>query len=249
MGWLTQRQDIVNERSTVWDAIRRVARTEKGIDLGDAPRFAVTDLGDGDFRIDSPLADQVGLEEAHLLTERAILAVAGTNIRVHQMKQCNAVTGFRDDEFAFFDEKIRFLMRQMDPNVQEERLDRVVAIAGLPGLSPLPAGSMIDAERLLRLRESDECREFRTWLRNLDSETDEDIAARFADMRGRIADVVESSAGRIVRFTLTTGVGLVPVAGPGRSLASAADTFLVERVLGQPGPAIFLSQHYPSIFS
>ena len=191
-GVADARRDIINEHSTIWNAIRREAMTGRGLDLGEVPRLSVVDLGSDDFAIETPLEAQLGPADAHKLVERAILGVAGTNIRIDNMKQLESVTGFRDDEFPFFDDKIGFLMREIDPSVQEDRLDRIVEIAGLPTLSPVPDGSTLDINKILKMRDSEECRELRTWLRNVDSETDAEINARFDDLRGRMAEVVES---------------------------------------------------------
>ncbi len=140
-------------------------------------------------------------------------------------------------------------MRQMDPEGHEGRFKRIVAIAGLPSFEAAPAGTTVDVDRLLKLRDADERREFRAWLRGVDSETDDEISQRFDSVRRRVASAVGSGAGRTIRFLVTTLAGAIPVAGPivGPAL-DAGDTFLVDRVIGRPGPAVFLARHYPSIF-
>jgi hypothetical protein len=158
-GLADTRKEILSQRSTIWDAIRRVSLNQRGIDLGEWPSFEVTDLGrDGDFKVDCSLTTRVDVTEAHKLVERALLGVAGLNIRVQLMKNLEAMTGFRAEEFPFFEDKMSFMIRQLDPAAQEERFDRVVEIAGLPGLAPLPTETRIDLEKLLRLRDSEECR-------------------------------------------------------------------------------------------
>lgn len=83
-------------------------------------------------------------------------------------------------------------------------------------------------------------------MRSIDTESDAEIAARFNDVRAQVAEVLQSTGGRAVRF-LVTGVaglaGFLPSA-----TVSAVDPFLLDRLLGQPGPAAFISRHYPSIF-
>lgn len=249
-GLSTTRKEILTGGSTIWDAIRRVSYSERGIDLGEIPSFEVTDLGrDGDFRLDCSLTDHVDATEAHRLVERALLGVAGLNIRIYLMQHLEGVTGFRAEEFPFFEDKVGFMVRQLDPSAQEERFDRIVEITGLPGLAPLLSGTKINVNKLLKLRDSDECRDLRTWLRSVDKETDAEINDRFDSIRSQAADLIEGNIGHAVRWVFTTGAGFVPVAGPVLGpLASAADTFLVEKLIGRPGPATFLSRHYPSIF-
>jgi hypothetical protein len=245
----TQRE-LIAQSPVVWSAIRRLAGGEHGIDLGDVPKITCDDLGnDGDFRIDTPLTERLGADAAHKLIERAILGVAGTNVRICLMRELQGVTGFQDSEFPFFEDKIGFLMRDLDPDVQEERFERIVEIAGLPSLAGSPAATTVDAGRLLKLRETDECRELRAWLRTVDKETDAEINARFESLRGRLADLVNSGPARAIRFAIPVGASFIPgaggILGPA---ASAVDSFLVEKIVGKPGPATFLSKHYPSIF-
>jgi len=244
--------EIRQENPVVWSAIRAAVRKETGLDPGSDPEFRVNSLGqEGDFRIVTTMGATLGLppDQEHGLVESAILALAGLDQRIHLMESFGAVSGFRDDQAALFEQKLSFALSLLDPTSQERRFDRVVTLAGLPGLEALPPGTRIDVHRLLRLRESGECRELRAWLRGVDSETDARIDARFGDVRDELAAVTHSPLGRTVRFLTATGVGFVPIVGPLIGIVvSAADTFLLDRVLGKPGPAAFLGRHYPSIF-
>ena len=95
------------------------------------------------------------------------------------MKHFEAVTGFQTEDLPYFEDKVGFIAREVNPDAQEGRLDWIVEIAGLPELSDWVPGAKIDVKKLLKLRDSDECREFRQWLRGIDFETDEGIKARF----------------------------------------------------------------------
>jgi hypothetical protein len=245
-------EDFIRHHPVVWEAIRCAVKMETGIDVGTDSGYAVEHLGhNGDIRVSTSLVSKDGMseEQQHKFVERGVITVANLNQRIRFMESFEAVTGFQADEVPFFEKKLSFIMRQLDPDVQERRFERVVTIGGLPGVSDLPAGSVIDVDRLLKLRDDAECRELRSWIRNVDSETDEEINARFKSVRARVASVVESKSGKVVRFLATSGAGAIPVIGIGAGpLISAADTFLLEKVIGKPGPATFLSKNYPSIF-
>ncbi len=247
------KQELLQRHPVIWKAIRLVVLRETGIDPGPNQEFQVENLGgDGDFRVETSLTTTNGLspEQAHRLVERGLLAVAGMNQRVHFMESFGAVTGFQTDEAPLFEEKLSFLLKQIDPDAQEERFQRIVTIGGLPDLDPLPAGTTIDVDQLLKLRETRECRELRSWIRNVDSETDEEITAHFDNVRGRIASLVNSRGGKVARFLVTNGAGAIPVAGiVAGPILSAGDSFLLEKIIGKPGPATFLGTHYPSIFN
>jgi hypothetical protein len=244
--------ELRRRHPVIWDAIRQAVIMESGGDPGQDSDFSVESLGnEGDFRVSTSLVTQHGLtvEKEHKLVERGILAVAGMNQRIHFMESFGAVTGFRDDEVSLFESKLAFIIRQVDPEAQEQRFERIATIAGLPGLDNMPVGTKIDVDRLLKIRDDTECRELRSWIRSIDTETDEEITARFESVRSRLASAVESQGGKAVRFLVTSGAGAIPIVGLAAGpLISAADTFLLEKVIGKPGPTTFLSKNYRSIF-
>ncbi len=88
--------------------------------------------------------------------------------------------------------------------------------------------------------------DFRSWLRRLDHQTDDEIAAEFADLRAHAAEVLRSPTGRAVRFLIASAAGLVGLV-PGLAVGGA-DAFLIDKIVGRPGPAAFVSRWYPSIF-
>ena len=237
----------------IWEGIRVTAMRETGIDPGPTPGpdFRSEELDPGDFRIVTSLGAQLKLsdEAARRCVEGGVLAVAHLNQRLNLMKHLEAVTGFRTDEVELFEKKPSFIWSQLDPRSQERRFDRVVSLAGLPDLSGLPAESAISVDRLLRLREDDECRQLREWVRNIDSETDEEIEREFGSVRAKLAAITGGAPGRAIRFLVSTGVGQTPAVGSLAGLAlSAADSFLLDRIIGKRGPATFLGRSYPSLF-
>ena len=246
--------ELRQQHPVVWHAIRGAVRRDTGLDPGANPVFHVDVLDEeGDFRVVTTLGVRLGIppEKEHRLVERGILEIAGLDQRLHLMETLGAVSGFRDGEAEaeLFEHKMAFVLSLLDPAVQERRFGRVVTLAGLPGLDSLPAGTKVDVRRLLRFRESAECRDVRAWLRGVDSETDEEIVAAFGGVRDELAAITRSPLGRAVRFLTATAVGLVPPAGPLIGVAlSAADAFLLDRIIGKPGPAAFLGRHYPPLF-
>lgn len=245
--------DLRNRPLQMWEGIRVMARRETGMDPGPkpGPEFRSEELNPGDFQVVTSLGTQLNLpdEVARQCVDGGVLAVASLNLRLNLMREFEAVTGFRVDEVSLFQQKASFIWSQLDPVSQERRFDRVVTIAGFPDLGGLPEGTSIRVDRLLRLRESDECRQLREWVRQIDSETDEQIEAEFGSIRTKVASMTSSTSGRAVRFLVTTGVGQVPIVGNLLGLVlSAADSFVVDRIIGKRGPATFLGRTYPSLF-
>jgi len=216
----------------------------------DAFALRVEQVNEDVYVAESDIGKRFGLdeEETHRVVERGLLGAASVDKRLEEMEFYRAVMGFIEDEIPVFEAKLSFLAVQLDPERQEERFDRVVTLAGMPDVS-VEAARGIDVERLLEVRSSEECREFRQWLRTLDATTDEEIAERFGSIRERVSSAVHSEAGKAVRFAATTGVGLIPVIGPIAGIVlGALDQFAMEKLMPEPGPIAFLGRSYPSVF-
>lgn len=201
------------------------------------------------FAVQTDLGERLRLGdvETDKVIEQALLAIAGLNKRLEEMQSYNALAGFRSDEYSLLDQKLHFIVDQVDPRKQEERFDRVIELAGLP--DPETAEGAVDVKRLLEVRDSEICREFRQWLRTLDQASDQEIEAQLKSLREALSRVVRSPAGKAVRFVTTTGIGAIPVVGQiAAPILGALDAFALERLIPEPGPVSFLSSSYPSIF-
>jgi hypothetical protein len=123
----------------------------------------------------------------------------------------------------------------------------VVKIANLPDLETVEEGFKI--EKLLEVRETKECVEFREWLTTIDAISDEEIADQVLKLREKVASVLQSRSGKTLRWIVGTALGLIPLAGSVAGPAfSAFDSFVVDRFFKESGPHAFLSKHYRSLF-
>jgi hypothetical protein len=200
------------------------------------------------FNVITNLADDFGMsgQDAHDILHPSICAVANLNQRLADMEAYRAITGFADSEAPLLFGKLAGVIAPQNPKPIEEQFARVVTIANLPDFV---SGKRIDVERLLKARESAECREFRAWLSKLEGMSDAQIAEMVSGVRNEVSSMIRSGMGKSLRFALTTAIGLIPgagiVAGP---VAGAVDSFLVEKVFPTSGVFAFLTQTYPSLF-
>lgn len=202
------------------------------------------------FRVQSNLTDLFDIDDqrAHQLVERALLGIAGVNQRLEHMRTLNAMTGFQPQESVLLRSKLDLVLKEVDPAAQEDRFDRVVNVGGLPGLVDLRQGS-IDVEELLKLRRHKDCVAMRQWLRTLDGSSDVEISQMFGSLHERMARVTHAPAVTVARWMFTTGLGILPHYGTALGVAgSAMDQFIMEKLIGNPGPVTFLSKNYRSIF-
>lgn len=198
----------------------------------------------------------IPLQSEHNAVGSALLGIANLNYRIALMAELQSLTGFREDELPVFASKLRFLADALDPTEQERRFDRVVEIRDLPSLHDLEPGVRVDIDQLLDIRDSAECRDFRTWLRGLNEESEADIADRFRSLHERVSSLTHSRVGRTVRLLIQSGAGLVPAAAglppdlgiASGLVASTLDGFVVDNLVGRPGPVSFIGHKYRSIF-
>ncbi len=210
--------------------------------------------GPGEVNVETDVVERFRLaaDKGSEIVKGALLAIGALHQTLAEMQTYEAITGFQEEEATLFLQHASFLVRRDDPARQEGRFDRVLELQGLPDVHDAVAKHSLNAKALLKLRDSDECREFRRWLRTIDNETDAELQERFDSVRERFAKVVHSPRTRAVRFVVSTMVDLIPgsklVTKVTSTAMSAADQFLFDRVLSRPGPATFLGRTYASLF-
>jgi hypothetical protein len=208
----------------------------------------INPIDEEDFHTETNLTKDfhISEKEAHEVVEGGLLTVGSLNRRIAEMKAYTALSGFKDSDLPIFDQKLDFILRSFSPQSQEDRIKRVFVIKGFQDLDDLINRGQVDLVRLLEIRESKECKEFRDWLLSIDSASDAEIEERINSLKEKPSWFAHSSSGKSVRWLASTGIGLVGnVAG---AIAGLLDTFLLDKLLPNPGPISFLTSMYPSIF-
>ena len=123
----------------------------------------------------------------------------------------------------------------------------MVGLAGLP--DPVFGETRVDVEKLLRLRDSDECRAFRDWLAQSDSLSDKEIRERINSLSSKIKLFLNTVPGKLTRFLVSGGLPLTPGVGLVLGMgASIVDAFILDKLAPKDGIVSFLSDSYPSVF-
>ena len=179
--------------------------------------------------------------------ERGLLGIVGLLHTVAQMRAYSAISGFRDEELPLFRHKLGFLAATASSQNREDNFRRVIEIAELPDF---PIGEKgINVEKLLKVRDSAEAREFRDWLSGMGDSKDQEIKERISGLRATLGLKASSTAARAMRFLVTTGIGLIPHAiGPAVAVG-AFDQFILDKILPRSGIAAFVNELYGSIFN
>lgn len=210
-----------------------------------AKRFKLTveETEPHDFRVENNLVSEYGISEqmAHRVIERSMLAAADVNLRFLQMKVCDAVSGITEKDLPVLQAKLGAAASLVQTSDGEKQFEHVAKLTGLQG--PAFGQTKVDADKLLKIRESDDCRAFRDWLANTGSLSDKEVKDRIRGLNARISHAINSTPGKLVRVLVS--LGLPGVAG---LAASVVDMFILERLAPRDAVVAFLSDLYPSVF-
>ena len=233
------------------DLLRKSVELAIGKKLGrEGARFFVKmhQESENTFRAETDLAGRLGMDETetHKLVEAGLLGVATLIQSIGEMKAYSALNGFREEELPLFRDKLDFLADAASSQPRERNFQRVVDLAGLPRVSD--DNGTVNVERLLKIRESREAREFRDWLGGIGVASEADIKERVAGLRALVGLKISSPTGKAIRFLATKAAGLLPHAAPAALALGAFNQFILEKLFPRSGIAAFVNELYPSIF-
>jgi hypothetical protein len=220
-------------------------------------RVRIEETAPEDFRLITNMQEAYGLSEkmAHEIGNRALMAIANLNWKMALMKTHSALVGINEADQPLLYGKLGLLADLIQSHTKKEsQFHRVISLFDVP--TARLGRSKLDAEKILRLRVSDDCRSFRDWLTQTDDLTDREIEDRMAGFRATLKAALTSSYGRTIRFIVSNGLQFLvaaaasdPTAGIAASLGiDALDTFLLERLTPKDSILSFLGDEYPSVF-
>jgi hypothetical protein len=209
-------------------------------------KLSLHQIDEDTFRVQNDIAAIAGITtgRAHRIVEAGIMGVAGLSQTIKEMELYSALSGFRDEDLPLFRKKLAFLYDVASSQKKEHEFQRVITLADLPGYSS-ESGNM-NIEKLLKVRDSSEAREFRDWLASCGDAEEKEIRERVAGLRTRAGLKVGGTTGKSIRFLATSLTGLAPV--PGIGLVAGVLDQALDKILPRSGVAAFVNELYPSIF-
>ena len=223
----------------------------------------IVPLDETDIKVECNL-DTYGLDpgEAHKHIQASLLAVGALSSKIERMKNYAAISGVTDVDAPLFAEKYVLLAEALSPTKvkrescsrAEENFSDMLRVLRLPTFEFSPPDRSFDMERFLEIRTSQEAVEFRAWLRNLHSASDQDAANQLMGIRNKLSPFVHGTGGKVVRLvvpTVTSFLADLHLPGSGTALGlglGALDLFILEKLFPLKGPHLFLSRIYASLF-
>jgi hypothetical protein len=217
-------------------------------------RLQVEQREDDEFAVENDLRRRylIADVEAHRIIESAMMALGRMDERIASMQAYSALNGLSEKDKVLLDAKLGATVGLIIPASSEQEFSRVAALKGLP--VPEYGSSVVDVKKLLKIRESDECRAFKEWLSGSERLSDKELRERVSGFGRRIRQAVHSKVGKTVRFVVSNGLGIglglvsAPVGPVAGVVIGAADSFLLERLIPKDSVISFLSESYPSLF-
>jgi len=202
------------------------------------------------FKVETNLGQLFSLDEieVHKIVEKAILGIGGLNQRIAEMNVHSALSGFLEDETPLLGDRLEFLLKSINPSKLETGLNRVLRLKNIPNIVS-DSARIINIEKLLEIRKSQELKIFREWLRKIDNVSDAEVVEQLNDIRSKLGVFAQGSTGKVSRLAISTLAGFVPMLGVAAGLGlGAVDTFLLEKILPYSGVVAFIDKLYPSMF-
>jgi hypothetical protein len=207
-------------------------------------------INENEFSAEQNLSKMIGLNdfEAHKAVESSLIAIGGLNTTISEMNAFQALSGFKVNELPMFEEKLSFILNHISPDNKIEQFDRVVEIADMPSLDGIGTETKLNIDKFLKVRESNECVEFRSWLSTISEIEDNDIQKGIESFRNMIGSTIGGKFGKSIRFltsTLSIFIDCGVLTGPA---LGAIDTFILDKIFPSKGPITFINKRYPSIY-
>jgi hypothetical protein len=161
-------------------------------------KLGIVPIDEEDFRVEGNIQEVFLFEDlqTHKVIELALLSIGGINLRIAEMKGFNALSGFQEGHLPLFDDKLSFLTNSFDPEIPEKRFGRIVKLLSLPDFTGIGTEYKLNMDKFLKVRSSQECQLFRSWLSNIDKATDAEIVDQMSGVRAQIAAQLNRPLGK-----------------------------------------------------
>ena len=140
-------------------------------------------------------------------------------------------------------------LSELSPEVQDERLSKVLTLPGLPDMEQAVVQGQFDIEKFLEVRASPQGQAFRQWVANASAQDISELRDQWGSVRSSLGSWMNAQPGKTLRFLASTGIGAIPGVGLGGAALGVLDRFLLTRLFPASTAVTFLRHSYGSIFS
>jgi hypothetical protein len=203
------------------------------------------------FRAETNIQKIFNLDEyeSHEIIQNALFRLADLHQSLEHMQKYTALSSINDNALSLLEGKLEFFAKQCRSNEYVNQFKRILEIKDFPDFEVSAKEGKLRLDKILGIRETREAKEFRNWLPDISSATDEEIKEQIETFKAQIGNFLPTKKGKSLRLLITSGVGLIPVVGNIAGIAaSALDSFAPEKVFPSSGPISFINNMLPSAF-
>lgn len=205
--------------------------------------MSIEEVADHVYRVNTDLARLLRRSEVeiHEMVKGPFFEISGTNLQLVRMRQLNAAAGLSERQSEITMSRIDFLSKVHANADQRKDLTRILELTEIPTFDP---GTRFSVNELLELRNSDEARAFRDYLRQGGGMDEQEIIEALGSWRQKVGEKIRTPRGSGIRWLASAGLGSIlnPLAG---AAVSGIDYFL-EKLLPDMGPIGFIDSEYRS---
>lgn len=217
--------------------------------VSDDLKFELNRVNDNDWKVETNLSSLINIDDnkSHKIIERALLKISGLSRKIYEMHDFDSLTGFQQDEdFYIFEERLRPLSEKFSDDTLRKNFMRLLEIQKMPDFKTMVESGNFSMKKLLKIRQTKECEEFRKWLWNSGNFSEKEIQDRVRSLRGIFGNFLDSGSGKTIRFGSSTVIGMInPIMGLGLSVV---DTFLLDKFFKKDGISVFINKQYPRLY-
>lgn len=201
----------------------------------------IEEVHDDIFQIDTNLGEIFGYspEEAHEHLKTPFFEFTGTSLQLHRMRVVEAASGLTDVQAAITAKRADFLSRLLEESDVRPTFTRILETVNVPIVA---RDAQLDAQALVKLRDSDEAALFRNWIQCSHSMSQQEITNLVSGWDRKLGETLKTGKAKAARWLVSTGAGLAlgDVTGIG---AGILDNYL-GKLLPGTGPIGFVSRDY-----
>jgi len=208
-------------------------------------------VGSDTFKAETNIQEIFNLDEyeSHGIIQNALFRLADLHQSLEYMQKYTALSSINDNALSLLEGKLEFFAKQFRSDEYVNQFKRILEIKDFPNFELLAQEGKLRLDKILEIRETREAKEFRNWLPDINSATDEEIKEQIESFKARIGNFLPTTQGKSLRLLITSGIGLIPGVGTIAGIAaSALDSFAPEKTFPLSGPISFINNMLPSAF-
>lgn len=236
------RHGISNKNEFVNDILYKLVENNFGLSiLKEKPILSIELLDKSYFRLNTNLHKLLNISkiDMHNKLRPYITSIPGTTLRLGAMEQLEASAGLREAEMEIMSIRLNLFSNFLKESNKQHAFSRILELKDIPAVTD---NSKVDIEELIKIIQSEECKNFRECLKHTNDITTAELEEALNGWKTKISNLYHSEKCDTIKWISITVVGSVePISG---IALGATDQFILKNIIPKPGPLCFLDRQF-----